>query len=288
MATFNYIHPMGNPPFQDGDTPTGDEVEENWYLPLNAGPVSLEVSNGWLEEDNLAPNETFKKYHIQRGALSTSGMVGSTASVDFFWNVYQSVNTLYYIGALSGDREWLPENPAAIGIHPEDPPSALFQYYEHIPGANIEYYCPFDSAKVLLQWNIVWANDGYLEGQAAENIQDRVSKVQMFFTSQPGAGREQTLDGVGNRKCPPGFMDDDPGRHFPWGQPTLTNAMFTRSWSGHKLVTLSSKGWYSAGLRLLFAANIENNHVGEAFRVDGSTGQTRVYARSMRYIIFMR
>lgn len=279
----NYVHPPGAGTLGAGGTPTGTDIEDNWYFPTAASGVSLEVINGSLDERNLeqATNQTFKKYHIQRGALSTSGAVGSTANLDYFWELFASLEKLYDVPV--ANRRWLPD-------------SDLVQYYEPIPGANIEYYCPYDNAKVLLQWNVIWFNDGYLEAPLVpvptnHNIQANVTKMQMFYTDSANS-TEQTLDSVGNRKCPPGFIRDDgvlpadENRFPPWGDSCLYNAMFCRSWTGHKLVTLTGAGWYSAGLRTVFAGNANQGNDGSISPGTESIYQTRVLTRSMRYIVF--
>jgi len=276
MPQLTYVHPPGVAPLQDGDTPTGSEIEEDWYLPRSAStgaPQSLEIVNGWLDRLNLDPATPFKKHHVQRGALSSSGAVGSTASIDYFWQTFCGVATLL-------DESSNP--PTAYA-----PDSLLTQYYVPVPGANIEYFCPYDSAKVLLQWNVIWMNDGYYDKAAGGiNLQPNITKMQMFYTDTPNT-TTQLLDDVGNRKTPPGFSDDNTGDFPPWGVQIQWGAMSCRSWVGHKLVELNAKGWYSAGLRTVFAGNARYADTsGDIIPGEGSPKQTRVQSRSMRYILF--
>jgi len=299
MGDFNYVNPPGAGSLAFEATPTGTDVEQNWFFPVSGTPISLEVINGHLTSPNLGLLQKFKKYHVQRGALSTGSSVGATANLDYFWDQFGALDKLYTGGVLT-DRQWIRDEN-------------LIQYYSPIPGANIEFYNPYAQAKVLLNWNIIWYNDGFIEkplpphgcgepvppdvNNPMNNAQANITKVQMFYTTSPNQ-TEQELDDVGNRKCPPHFIKTDYGEcplpidnidnYWPWGGlSTHLNAMGCRSWSGHKLVTLVGKGWYSAGLRLVFAGNstIYGNSANPSAR-DEAIYQSRVRTRSMRYILF--
>jgi len=273
MPDFNYVNPPGAGTLAPGATPTGDDIEQNWYFPVGAVPVSLEVINGHLTTPNLALLQRFKRYHVQRGALSTGATVGSTANADYFWTQFGGLQKLYE----DNPRQWIRDRD-------------LVQYYEPVPGANIEFYNPYDRAAVLLNWNIMWFNDGYIETGDMNNAQNNITKVQMFYTTTPN-GTEQTLDGVGNRKCPPCFVNPGvfPNTYWPWtGDPVHLNAMACRSWSGHKLISVNGKGWYSAGLRILFAGQAVQQTNGTIRNSAAAIYQSRVRTRSMRYILFKR
>jgi len=123
--------------FADTNTSDVAAVMENFYSPDAATPDSLEVINGWLDDANLASGEKIQHYHLMPGAVSVSGEVGSNATLDFFYNLFDMTNAR--------------EDGHAVA----DATGAFVP----IPGACATFWLPFAPTVFLASWNISWTSD---------------------------------------------------------------------------------------------------------------------------------
>ena len=143
MPTINLI----NTPFVDGDTPTGTEVSEVFYLPA-AVPVSLEGINGWLDKDNADASFSQVTYdQVQENTFQTTGHAAGTANVDYFDYWFKSVGLSTNLG----------------GVWP-DPRDYLVDF-KPIPGGCVTFYLPYRSI-VVFTWTILWGNDSRLQNRS--------------------------------------------------------------------------------------------------------------------------
>jgi len=125
-----------------------------------------------------------------------------------------------------------------------------------IPGASVQFYVPFP-AIVLLTWQVSWVNDA---------TTDIASVLKLFVD---GGGTNNTHA----RRVTQTVMSSWSGGSSTSIDPYLRDRYKSRYWCGHALVKVLNKGYHSASLRLCAHENIK---------------QTRVRARSMKYIIFRR
>jgi len=119
-----------------------------------------------------------------------------------------------------------------------------------IPGAAVQFYVPYP-ATVLLTWQVNWVSDSL--GAA--------SVLRLFFDGQKKASSQA-------RRIQQTMFPAADGETF-----YLRDRYKSRYWCGHELYTDVAKGYHSASLRLCGEENVK---------------QTRVRARSMKYIIFKR
>jgi|GEM_PF-5057007 len=109
-----------------------DTVATDIYDPT--GDNSFEVLNGKLDRDNIdiAGGERIRRAHLQRRALNDGRLVGATANLDFFEEVFDNFD------------------PAAIDT----------RLFRPIPGASIEFYVKDgNQSAVMLTWHLFAAND---------------------------------------------------------------------------------------------------------------------------------
>lgn len=269
MADLTYEHLPGVAPLVAGGQPDAPTIEDNLYFASDTADPrpSLEVINGWLDEDNLAAGEVFSRRHVQAGEFTGTGAVGSTANLDYF-------DTSFNYNILREERN---------GAYPWDmrrniPSDAeLASKHIAIPGACCTFYIPESAGEhvsVLLSWNIGWFNDGLFQpGLSGDQWVSNVSRLQLFWDDTPQA--------VQKRVCPPNCHRGPllTGKH-------VNNRDHARVYSGHKVVKGVASGWHTAALKV--SAPNDGGPYGTTgvVAVSHRVRQTRVRVRSMRYIWF--
>ena len=178
------------------------KFNDNFYDAVNSN-TSFEIINGWLAEDNMDPAgwPLVLPEQTRRGALVSGDFVAGTVSLDYFRNWFVRVNT-------------------EQGGHPsvQHPESFL-----PIPGANANFYVPYNNAWVCLKWQIAWTNDS--------TNTNKHSGVMLFLNNTPVDTEYRTV----RKTCA--------------NNTTHEGRSKARYWTGHHLVSLS-QGWHTAGLRL--------------------------------------
>tara|TARA_R110000751_G_scaffold16376_7_gene51860 strand:- start:8536 stop:9285 length:750 start_codon:yes stop_codon:yes gene_type:complete len=232
----------------DGTLNVADLLYENLYGVTND---SLENINGQLTSENLTENIAIKYQNVQRNSFSGGGQVGGTANLDFF-------------GGGSG-------SPLGSGWF-RGANTANADRYLSIPGASLKFSLPYE-AHVLLFWTITWVNDNN------EGAKD--SRIALFLNDSETIGidtRTMTNTPFARRvrRTMYGGADADAGGSTPGVTVLSTNQLQdrykSRTWSGHCWVPATlSAGFHDVSLRVC---------------ADASIKQTRVRARSMKYVYF--
>lgn len=231
----------------DGTLNIASIVYENLYGVTND---SLENLNGQLEATNLETNVDVQYQHVQKNSFSGGGQVGGTANLDFFGGEDGPLGSGWFRGAnIENADRYLP-----------------------IPGASLKFYLPYE-AHVLLFWTVTWVNDnneGLKESRIALFLNDSetIGVDTRTITNTPFARRV--------RRTMYGGSDADAGGSSPGvtvlsaGQ--LQDRYKSRTWSGHCWVPATlAAGFHDVSLRLC---------------AHGSIKQTRIRARSMKYVYF--
>ena len=257
MPNINWKNPPSAGTLAAGASPTGTDISENWYYPTTAGDKSLEVINGHLDSANLDAALRFNNRHFQAGSVTQSKMVGCTANIDYFGDMFAN-STTYDVS----------------GTYKEKSDSEISKDATAVPGLGVSFYVPWGSttpaatnAKCVLQWNFNQQNDGvyyYNDTQSDKSFP-------CFFLFVDGVMQPEN-----SRRYVPGsaglqhpFVDGGGGPRYGYG----------RAWSGHKLVTLT-KGWHKAEIRVM----LPKDYATAAGKP--SINQCRVRTRGMRYILF--
>jgi len=251
MPNITYKNTPGSGTLAAGASPTGVDVSENWYYPTATGEQSLEVINGHLDAANLDSSFKFENKHVQRGTLARAKMVGCTANIDYFSQVFGGATT----------------RAATDDIYDEPSDQVLSKEAVAIPGLGIRFYVPFSGAKCILQWNFNQQNDG-VYAQTPLDVLARGKNFPAFFLFVDGV-----MDHINARRYIPGAAVLDPAGGFGLG----VDFSYGRAWSGHKLITSMTKGWHSADIRVMLPAGGAD---------DNKVTQCRVRTRGMRYILF--
>tara|TARA_R110000824_G_scaffold15270_1_gene64377 strand:+ start:632 stop:1402 length:771 start_codon:yes stop_codon:yes gene_type:complete len=244
-------------PLSPNTAPTGEEVYDNFYS-LDAGVAtsSLAVVNGFLDADNLDSigNRELDYNYLQKNSVSGGGMVGGTANLDYF-------STRATASALA---------PAIDGVFSgvSDPETAGAGNFIAIPGGSVQFYLPY-KAFVLLTWQVTFTNDS--------TGVEKESHIRLFLDGQrvgPNGNKDNACNVRRVRRTM--FAASSSGGSTLRQTVRLRDRYKGRYWSGHQWIPLPGdqplrKGFHSASLRVI-------QH--------GDVKQTRVRARSMKYIFF--
>ena len=232
--------------FTDGQLDIASDLYNTFY---SASVDSLRVINGDLNGDNFTtvPVVTYK--NVQKNTFSGGGQVAGTASLDFFSG-----------GAGTPKGSGWFRNSAATNKE-----RALA-----VPGACIKFYLPYD-ALVLFSWSITWTND-------SDDLQ-KTSNVMLFVDGDipDGGTADNTAFARRVRRTMfggPNSITDDGSRSTIVSDTnaSLQDRFKSRTWSGHYFThTALSAGWHEVGLRICATSGVK---------------QTRVRARSMKYVYF--
>lgn len=190
----------------DGYMSSAPAVMTQLYYP-SSSPMSLEVQNGWLDNDNMKSTWSVKREHIRPGSCSGAKMVGLTGNLDYL----QSIAT---------------PNNHSVGA------------YIPIPGASLSFQLPFNATLVLFTWQMVITNDSpYLSSVSAN-----ATELQMYIDgvskkAQSRAVPDSTDNSPGSA-APPDVYDRQKKRERIWSghhMMSLTDG-----------TSLLDAGWHSA------------------------------------------
>jgi len=236
--------------FNPTDVADGDRFYDFIYSPWDT--YSLETVNGRLNEENISNSDTrvYDYPVIQKRSLSNAWSVGGTSNLDYFGGGE---------GQETGQGHFRNAGVASSGR------------YIAIPGASTEFYLPF-KCWVLLTWSITFTNDQAFDGTTdatkayRDDTSDKWSQINLFIDDAL-SGPSSTSSAEATRIIFTQFGDSN---NTVNATPKLQDRYKSRVWSGHCFVELDT-GYHSASLRVAATGNIK---------------QTRVRARSMKYIYF--
>lgn len=240
--------------FNPNTVADGDRFYDFLYSPWEQ--YSLETINGRLDGENIRyPGTRIYDYPvIQKRSLSGARSVGGTSNLDYFGGG---------TGQETGQGHFRNANVASP------------KRYLAIPGGSTEFYLPF-KCWVLLTWSITFTNDQAWAGSIASDgngymgTANKWSQINLFIDDTK-SGPSVADAAESTRIIFTQFGDDTSGVTSDLGaDPTLQDRYKSRVWSGHRFVELDT-GYHSASLRVVATGNIK---------------QTRVRARSMKYIYF--
>jgi hypothetical protein len=242
----------------DGTTLEAETISDYFYAPEGD---SLSVINGRLTDENLYSGDRKLGYpHIQKQALSLGGTVAGTRNLDYFGGVSSKITGLFE------------------GVSNAE--SAAEKRFIAIPGAAAQFYLPYP-AYVLLTWHIHWVNDSV--PAAPDDLSDFPrggSHMRLFINGKaadggfdPSSTAWPDRDSAQVRAVGHTMFMDAASSAGPNADAFLRDRYKSRFWCGHKWVSNLNKGWHSASIRLCAFEDIK---------------QTRVRARSMKYIVFKR
>lgn len=245
------------PSFVDGSFAKADTLYDFMYAPLEP---SLEVLNGRLNNDNIAnsDNRIYDYPLIQQGAFGNAGGVAGTANLDYFGGGSTvPLGSGFFRNANVNNKK----------------------RYIAIPGASTQFYLPY-TAWVLFTWSVSFSNDGELPTttkaptlvSSASDLTDAAwSQLNFFIDGEPTSTIE---DSAHSTRLNYGSMGDEKSTSIGpeyLTDPRLQDRYKSRFWSGHYFAQELPAGYHSASLRVC---------------AHGSVKQTRIRARSMKYIYF--
>ena len=232
--------------FFSGDSSVAERLYNQMY---GVGEDSLENINGQLTSANLDTKPDITYMHVQKNAFSDAGAAAGTASLDFFAGC----------------------NPVPVGsgwYRGVTDLSVKKGRYLAIPGACKRFYLPYP-ARVLCLWSVTWANDS--------QDKDKTSNIAFFIDDDLTSGSDNPLTTPQTRRVRRSrFIGGDNGfTNKSYGDTQTQAVLFDRykqrTWTGHYLSEELSPGYHSIGLRVAAHSAVK---------------QTRVKARSMKYIYF--
>ena len=232
--------------FFSGDSSVASRLYEQIY---GVGENSLENINGQLTSANVAENPDITYMHVQKNSFTGSGSAAGTASIDFFAGG----------SAVPVGSGWY-RNITHLGTSKGR--------YLAIPGGCTRFYLPYE-ARVLCLWSVTWSNDS--------NNADKTSNIAFFIDDDLTAPDQTTLTNAQTRRVrQTRIIGSSNGFGNRTYYATETQAVMfdrykQRSWSGHYLTPRLAPGYHTIGLRVAAHSSVK---------------QTRVKARSMKYIYF--
>mgnify|MGYP003147427164 FL=1 len=230
----------------------GDRFYNFLYSPWDT--YSLETINGRLDDENIKSSDTriYDYPVIQKQSLSGARSVGGTSNLDYFGGG---------TGQETGQGHF---RNAAVGTA---------NRYIAIPGGSTEFYLPF-KCWVLLTWSLTFTNDQAWDTNAVaanayrDTSSDKWSQINLFVDGTK-SGPSVADAAESTRIIFTQFGDSSDSSPFG-DEPKLQDRYKARVWAGHCFVELDA-GYHSASLRVVATGNVK---------------QTRVRARSMKYIYF--
>lgn len=237
-------------PFVDGVALSADTVYT--YLHDNTREDSLSVVNGGLGAENLDISGLDYTF-IQKGATSSAGTIAGTRNLDYF----------------GGSRNKIQSDFRGISVVETEAP----ERYVAIPGAAIQFRLDYPSY-VLVTWHVHWSNDS----QASEDkdFPDGGSHIRLFVNGKPADGGYDSAaltDSPQIRAVGQTCWPSSSSLSAALDNKLLRDRYKSRYWSGHIWLDQRNKGWHSVSLRVCSNTDVI---------------QTRVRARSMKYIAFKR
>jgi hypothetical protein len=122
------------------------QFAENIYDP-NAAPDSLDVINGFLDNDNREPGWDIDHTHVRSLSMASGQMVGATANADY-------LAALFPVEATSTEK---------------------YKEMTPVAGCSLSFFCPTDAAVGIFTWQVTVSNDSRTDSGAELN------PVLMFF-----------------------------------------------------------------------------------------------------------
>mgnify|MGYP003112892333 FL=1 len=131
MADITFPHS-----FPSGAPADSANFNRNLYSPSLA-PVSLDVMNGFLDNDNREAGWDIDHTHVRSLDMANGRMVGATANADYIASLFPvEVDGVLY-------REMIP-----------------------IAGSSISFYCPRDVEVGIFTWQLMLSNDSRVDSAA--------------------------------------------------------------------------------------------------------------------------
>ena len=195
------------------DTPTGDEVSKNFNTMESAN--SFAEINGDLGAENLAGTETIDTEHLQLGSQTHAKMVGATANMDYFKDVFN------------------PENDGVIPAGGGSP----------IPGAGLTYNLPYSPRFLLVTWQIMVTHDSgdeeYIGGDGSAAPKN--AYIRLYHDGVKNQSSQRTI---------PSHLFKTINGGADNGEYVRFSAQRQRAYSGHVLIENPAAGIHSTGLRI--------------------------------------
>jgi hypothetical protein len=238
-------------PFVDGVALSADTVST--YFHKNTRQNSLSVINGGLDAANL--DVTAIDYNfVQKRAASSAGIVSGTRNLDYF----------------GGGRRKIQSDFRGIG----DVESINAERYVAIPGGAIQFRLDYPSY-VLVTWHVHWTND-CMASEDTDIANGGGSWVRLFVDGKPADGGYDSValtDSSQVRAVGQTCWPSSSSLSAALDNKLLRDRNKSRFWCGHIWLDTKAKGWHSVSLRVCSNSDV---------------AQTRVRARSMKYIAFKR
>jgi len=255
MPDFDYKHDDGAGASQVTPVTATDPAErrrvmENFFAPHITTPESLEVINGWLDEDNHDSTDDLTHRVVQKGTFLRAGQVGSNVAFDVFSDLFprEDFNSDYSDGA-DDTTDLIP-----------------------VPGACTRFRVPdgWTVNRILLTWMLCWGTDLQLRLGSAPAMDEGLC-----------APAHLIIDGNRTVSTPHSQRRIAPETNYA----TTTHYHFSQldqKWSGHAVLINGAEGWHTAGLYIGVSD-------ARGFGPGGGTDiaqQARVRSKAMRYFIF--
>ena len=122
------------------------QFAENIYDP-NAAPDSLDVINGFFDNDNREPGWDIDHTHVRSLSMASGQMVGATANADY-------LAALFPVEATSTEK---------------------YKEMTPVAGCSLSFFCPTNAAVGIFTWQVTVSNDSRTDSGAELN------PVLMFF-----------------------------------------------------------------------------------------------------------
>ena len=280
--------------FSDNQVSDADKVADNIYKP-GTGYSSLEHINGHLDDQNL-PGTADAEYWqvtgdvVQDNTFTGGSMIGSTGNVDFFRNPLFNDS---WRDKIFGPDEEIDADPSSDNENNRKQVNDRFVTqsadFIPVPGANIEFYLPYDCTLVLITWNVHFDDDGD-QGARVNKESDAQYGTSLFAPLRLDSDTNRCTRTWLRLYVDDAWVEGQERISFPIktrgyrdsSSSSLNKALYVpggalmqgRYWNGHHAAAVSNgtgltKGWHSAGLRIYSNSN-----------------QARVRVRGIRHVFF--